>query len=102
MREPWDALRAADRGSRTYTARRPTSGYGGVPREPALQAAPGVAGDSPVALPPCGSGMHLTAKRLKHSGRRKELHSPAKDPTLLLADSDSWLGTPGEPETWTD
>ena len=31
-----DALRAADRGSRTHTARRPTSRYGGVPPAPAL------------------------------------------------------------------
>jgi hypothetical protein len=30
-----DALRAADRGSRTHTARRPTPGYGGVPPAPA-------------------------------------------------------------------
>ena len=32
----WDALRAADRGNRTHTARQPSSGYGGVPPAPAL------------------------------------------------------------------
>ena len=67
----WDALRAADCAGRTHTARRPTSGYGGVPPAPALWPAPR---DGPVALPPCGSGMHLTPKRLKHSGGRKALY----------------------------
>ena len=40
-------------------------GYSKAPPALALQPAPG---NGPVALPPCGSGMHLTAKRLKHSG----------------------------------
>ena len=58
--------------------RRGASGAGSVAR----------AWQRPCRPTPCSSGMHLTAKRLKHSGGRKALHTPAKDPTLLLTDSD--------------
>ena len=90
-----DALRAADCGSRTHTAKRPTPGCGRVPPAPARLPAPS---NGLVALPPCGSLAHLTAVRLKRLGgkaaHQQEPPSPLadSDPKLGLADSEPRVG----------
>ena len=81
-----DALRAADCGSRTHTAKRPTPGCGRVPPAPARLPAPS---NGLVAQPPCGSLAHLTAVRLKRLGGEA---AHQQEPPSPLADSDPKLG----------